>query len=172
MPQEKPTEPEDSDEEEVVKKEYSNETFGVKFSYPTDWVIIEEEEEGDMALTLKIGNNANATEDIFLYEIKPSEPTFCIYSESELTVSDGATYEHYFDNYAKVGTDDLYRRSYSPYGTVNSYIICQEYEDGLYKNPKPGFITYWNFDRTDDEAEIMLTILDSILVSYEYIGDL
>ena len=153
-------------------KEYYNEIVGVKFSYPSDWEIIEEEAMGEDELILKIGDDANATEDIFLYEMIPTEPVFCVYSESELTVSEEPTYEKYYDNYVTVGTGDLYRRSYIPYGDVNSYFICQKYENGnYYANPYPGFITYWNFDKNDEDADMKLEILDRILLSFEYSGE-
>jgi len=169
---ENPEVEEDSDEEFVVEtQEYYNEAFGVKFDYPKDWVVIEDEEDGDMAFTLRIGENNTASEFVFLFEIKPSEGGKCVYSESDLTVSDGPTYETLYDNYVEIGTAGKYRRSYSKYGTVDAYIICQKDQDGFFKNPLNGSITYWNFDKTSEKADKMVEILDNIVLSYEYIVD-
>lgn len=163
---------EDSDEEPVAEtQEYYNEVFGVKFDYPKDWVVIEEKEEGDMAFTLRIGENNMASEFIFLFEIKPSEGGKCVYSKSDLTISEGPTYETLYDNYVEIGTTGKYRRSYSKYGTVDAYLICQKDQDGFFKNPLNGSITYWNFDKTSEKADSMLEVLDSITLSYEYTGD-
>lgn len=160
------------EENEVVElNEYYNEEFGVKFSYPTDWVILEDREEGDMALKVKVGKSISASEEIFLYEIVASEIDKCIYSEDELKVSDGPTYEILYDNYVDIGTEGIYRRSYDKYGEYDSWIICKKGEDGIYRRFSPGFITYWNVDNTDQKGNEVLKILDGILLSYEYTGE-
>ena len=157
---------------EVIEyTEYYNENFGVKLNYPQDWVIIEESEDGDMAFTLKIGESANAQEDVFLFQIMSSEIDKCIYSEEDLTVSDGPTYEVLYDNYVEIGTEEIYRRSFAKYGEYDSYIVCQKGEDDIFRKGNPAFITYWNFDETNEDVEEKLEILDNILLSYEYSGE-
>ncbi len=163
---------EEEEEEEVViveQKEYINDNFGVRLSYPKDWVIIEETEEGDMALTVRIGKSKDATTNIFLYQVMPTSIDKCVYSESALTVTEGQSLEVYYDNYVSIGSDDQYRRSFAKYGEVDSYLVCRKTdEEYTFKRGGPEFITYHNVDENDVGA---LAILDDILLSYEYFGD-
>lgn len=154
----------------VEDVEYINENFGIKFKYPGNWVVMDVIEEGDMALTLRIGEKEDASEYIFLYEIKPSEVNKCIYSEADLTESQEPTYEVYLDNYVDIS--DEYRRSYTIYGAVKGYKVCKKDSNGIYTDSLPGYITYWNVNNTEDGVEDMLDILDNIVLSFEYTQDI
>lgn len=159
---------EDEEEEEkvVVKQnEYMNEEYGVKFKYPTDWVIVSEQADND-SLLVRIGEKKIDPNFVFEYYLPSgSGPTICLYPDS--TDMTNEMFGTKFDNFTSI-KEGVLRRSYVE--ESDSYKICLKGETDYTDWINPGYVTY-KVNMELQNSKEMLSVLDDILLSFEYTGD-
>ncbi|PKN02675.1 hypothetical protein CVU76_01390 [Candidatus Dojkabacteria bacterium HGW-Dojkabacteria-1] len=163
---------EEKDEEEgsaVQMKEYVNTEFGVKFEYPESWVVQEDVVEGSLGLEIK---ERSANPDfVFVYSLPTaSGPEICYFSDTENPeeIVIGTLY----DNFFSINTDSSLRRTLWVSQGVSEYKVCKKDTNGNYTDwIQAGYVSYKvNMNRPD--AQSMLKIMDDILLSFEYTGNI
>jgi hypothetical protein len=145
--------PEDSEgESEVVtSKEYFNNSIGVKFTYPSNWVVLSEEyDESMMTLSLKLADKMIEPQAVFQYSIPAVfSSEVCNYTNTDyIDLENGA-----------------YRRSLDE--VANIYVVCKSDSTGYTEWMDPGKITYVVDNQRADLLDVLKT-LDSITLSFEY----
>lgn len=160
-------EEEEIEEEVVVKEnEYMNNEYGVKFKYPTDWVIVSEQADNG-SLLVKIGEEKIDPNFVFEYYLPSgSGPELCFYPDSiEMT---NEMFGTKYDNFTSI-KEGVLRRSYVEESDL--YKICLKGEAGYSDWVNPGYVSY-KVNMEMPNKDEMLSVLDGILLSFEYTGDL
>lgn len=162
---------ENEDEMPVVQmKEYLNTEFGVKFTYPESWVVQENIEMGDLYLEIK--ERVVDPDFVFVYDL-PTVAGYesCYYMDTENP--EEIAFGTLYDNFFSINADSSLRRSLldNADSGVSGYIVCKKGEEGYSEYMQPGRVEYRvNMDRPDVQS--MLTIMDNILLSFEYTGEM
>ena len=158
------------DEEPVVqKKEYLNTELGVKFTYPNSWIVQENGQEGSLFLEIK--ERAVNSDFVFVYSLPTaSGPEICYFSDTENPeeIEMGTLY----DNYFSINSESSLRRTLWVNEGVSEYKVCRKDSNGNYTNwMQAGYVSY-KVDMNRPDAQSMLKIMDDILLSFEYSGDM
>lgn len=171
--EEKEKEKEEEKKEEEVpvvqKKVYENSTFGVKFEYPESWVVQENTQAN--SLTLEIKERAANPDFVFVYSLPSvSGPELCYFSDTENP--DDIVMGTLYDNFFSINADSSLRRTLLVSQGVSEYKVCKKDSNGNYTDwIRAGYVSYKvNMNRPD--AQSMLKIMDDILLSFEYTGNL
>lgn len=168
--EEEEIEEEKEEEEPVVQmKVYENSEFGVKFEYPESWVVQEDAQANSLSLEIK--ERAANPDFVFVYSLPTaSGPEICYFSDTENPeeIVSGTLY----DNFFSINTDSSLRRTLWVSQGVSEYKVCKKDTNGNYTDwIQAGYVSYKvNMNRPD--AQSMLKIMDDILLSFEYTGDM